>query len=285
MSASDQPPLSVDRSGLNLPPHNVSTVKTVTTPATSYARITASQRVKKPDLPAHNFKALRPCNRDNNSILKVPKDLQLAQASKFQFALIGRFMMNKGVKPKTTRELKAELTSPWHLMLVGKCYFTLKFHNKEDKATAKSHIVWELSSGSLRLREWVKYFNPYKESSSLAQVWVHIYYLLVEFWHPEVLSGIGRWLGQPLKIDGNSIDDEVAHFARILVEIDLAQILPKSMTIDGSDYAFDIEFSYEYIPPYYTKYRMTGHAVNKCRRGKKSVKELVEVVKPNGPQW
>ncbi|XP_057803387.1 uncharacterized protein LOC131018691 [Salvia miltiorrhiza] len=234
---------------------------------------------------------MRPCSCDTIGILKVPKDLQLAQTSKFQFALIGRFMMNKGAKPKTTRELKTELqsiwslTSPWHLMPMGKGYFTLKFYNKEDKATAKSHIVWELSSGSLRLRDWVRYFNPYKESSSLAKVWVRIYYLPVELWHPEVLSSIGRWLGQPLKIDGNSIDDEAAHFARLLVEIDLAQILPEYMTIYGGDYKFHIEFNYEYLPPFCTKYRMTGHAVDKCRRGKKSSKELVEAVKQKGPHW
>ncbi|XP_057775104.1 uncharacterized protein LOC130994087 [Salvia miltiorrhiza] len=151
----------------------------------------------------------------------------------------------------------------------GKGYYTLKFHSSEDKAIAKSQLIWQLSTGSLRLREWVRYFNPYKESSSLAQVWVRIYYLLVEFWHPEVLSGIGRWLGQPLKIDGNSIDDEVAQYARIFVEIDLAQPLAESMVIDGGDYYFNIDLSYEYIPLYCTKCKIVGHSVDRCRKGKK----------------
>ncbi|XP_057785641.1 uncharacterized protein LOC131003176 [Salvia miltiorrhiza] len=199
--------------------------------------------------------------------------------------------MNKGTQPKTARELKDELqslwslTSNWRLMPMGKGYFTLKFNNKEDKAIDKSHLAWELSSGTLRLREWVRFFNPYKESSSLAQVWVRIYYLPVEFWHPEVLSGIGRWLGQPLKIDGNSVDDDVAHYARMLVEVDLANMLPEYMTIDGGDYEFDIEFYYEYIPPFCTKCKMTGHVVDKCRRGKTKGKETVEPVKQNEPNW
>ncbi|XP_057808146.1 uncharacterized protein LOC131022621 [Salvia miltiorrhiza] len=168
---------------------------------------------------------------------------------------------------------------------MGKGYYTLKFHTKEDKATAKAHLIWDLPAGSLRLRDWVHFSNPYKESSSLAQVWVRIYYLPVEFWHPEVLSGIGFWLGQSLKIDGNSIDDDVAHFTRILVEIDLAQPLPENMTIDGGDYSFNIEFSYEYFPLFCTRCRITGHSVDKCRRGKKEAKQPEEIVKPKEPEW
>ncbi|XP_057811679.1 uncharacterized protein LOC131025918 [Salvia miltiorrhiza] len=168
---------------------------------------------------------------------------------------------------------------------MGKGYYTLKFHNKEDKAKAKSHLIWDLPAGSLRLRDWVRYFNPYKESSSLAQVWVRIYYLPVGFWHPEVLAGIGRWLGQPLKIDGNSMDDEVAHFARILVEIDLAQPLPETMAIDDGEYSFNIEFNYEYLPLFCTRCRITGHSVDKCRKGKRVTKAAEELVKPKEPEW
>ncbi|XP_057789149.1 uncharacterized protein LOC131006012 [Salvia miltiorrhiza] len=168
---------------------------------------------------------------------------------------------------------------------MGRGFYTLKFIDKEDKATAKRHVIWDLPAGSIRLRDWVRYFNPYKESSPLAQVWVRVYYLPVEFWHPEVLSGIGRWLGQPLKIDGMSIDDEVAHFARILVEIDLSQPLPEFMTIDGGEYFFNIEFSYEYIPLYCTICKITGHSPDKCRRGKtgKNVEPEAKIIR--GPEW
>ncbi|XP_057808795.1 uncharacterized protein LOC131023267 [Salvia miltiorrhiza] len=153
----------------------------------------------------------------------------------------------------------------------------------EDKAAAKAKLLWELSVGTIRLRDWVRYFDPYKESSSIAQVWVRIYYLPVEFWHPEVISGIGRWLGQPLKIDGTSMTEDVGHFVRMLVEIDLAQPLPETMNIDGGDYTFAVEFSYEYLPLFCTRCKITGHAVDKCRRGTKPNKPSVEVEKPEPP--
>ncbi|XP_057791024.1 uncharacterized protein LOC131007942 [Salvia miltiorrhiza] len=276
----------------NSPSETTAAVVTIATvPKDSYAKVTTPQRLKKPDLPAHKFQALRPITHGDSGILRVPSDLQLFQANKFQHALIGRLLLNKGEKPRTTRDLKAELQSlwaiksPWFLMPMGKGYYTLKFTTPEDKATAKAHVIWDLAAGSIRLRDWVRYFNPYKESSSLAQVWVRIYYLPVEFWHPEVLTGIGHWLGQPLKIDGNSLNDEVAHFARILVEIDLAKTLPENFIIDGGDYSFKIEFCYEYLPLFCTRCKITGHSADKCRKGRKEKQPIEEVPVSKEPEW
>ncbi|XP_057811743.1 uncharacterized protein LOC131025979 [Salvia miltiorrhiza] len=242
----------------------------------SYARITAPQKFRQPDLPAHNFCALRPVRHGDQGTLVIPRDIQDSQLKKFKNALIGRLLLNKGDKPRQSRELKAELqslwkiSSPWHLMPMGKGYYTLRFQSKEDKATAKANLLWNLSVGSLRLRDWVRYFNPYKESSSLAQMWVRIYHLPVEFWHPEIISGIGSWLGQPLKIDGNSMTEDVGHFVRMLIEIDLAQTLPMMLNIDGGDYEFSVEFSYEYIPIFCHRCKITGHSMEKCRKSDKS---------------
>ncbi|XP_057779880.1 uncharacterized protein LOC130998478 [Salvia miltiorrhiza] len=217
---------------------------------------------------------------------------QLFQLNKFKHALIGRLMLNKGDKPRQTRDLKEELqglwkpSAPWHLMPLGKGYYTLKFQSQKDKAAAKEKLLWELSVGSIRLREWVRYFDPYKESSSIAQIWVRIYYLPVELWHPEVILGIGRWLGQPLKIDGISMTEDVGSYMRMLVEVDLAQPLPETMNIDGGDYSFPVEFCYESIPLFCTRCKITGHSMDKCRRGAKSKpSDVVEKPMVKDPQW
>ncbi|XP_057775561.1 uncharacterized protein LOC130994533 [Salvia miltiorrhiza] len=262
------------------------------TPTTSYARVTAPKSTRPKDIPAHKFKALQPIRHGNQGTLVIPRDLQLFQLNKFKHALIGRLMLNKGDKPRQTRDLKEELqglwkpSAPWHLMPMGKGYYTLKFQSQEDKAAAKEKLLWELSVGSIRLRDWVRYFDPYKESSSIAQIWVRIYYLPVELWHPEVISGIGRWLGQPLKIDGISMTEDVGSYVRMLVEVDLAQPLPETMSIDGGDYSFPVEFCYESIPLFCTRCKITGHSVDKCRRGAKSKpSDVVEKPMVKDPQW
>ncbi|XP_057779554.1 uncharacterized protein LOC130998137 [Salvia miltiorrhiza] len=149
---------------------------------------------------------------------------------------------------------------------MGKGFFTLKFGTQQDKDIAKAKTVWDLSSGSLRLREWTRNFDPHKEISSLSQVWVRIYNMPAEYWHPEVFAAIGRTLGFPIKLDGTSANWEVGSFARLLVEIDLSLPLIDSMTIDCDITSFYVEFVYEQLPRYCSLCNITGHVLDKCKR-------------------
>ncbi|XP_057808979.1 uncharacterized protein LOC131023456 [Salvia miltiorrhiza] len=141
-------------------------------------------------------------------------------------------------------ELKNELQnmwkpeSKWQLIPMSKGFYTIKFTTAEDKNCAKRSNMWNLNSGTMRLREWVRNFDPYKEISSLCQVWVRIYYLPVEYWTKEIISSIGRSVGMPIKVDGATVDGDFAHFARVLVEVDLALPLPESAAIECPDRTF-----------------------------------------------
>ncbi|XP_057790736.1 uncharacterized protein LOC131007838 [Salvia miltiorrhiza] len=149
---------------------------------------------------------------------------------------------------------------------MGKGFFTIKFKCMEDKKIAKSKSVIELSSGYVRLREWTKFFDPYKESSSLAQIWVRIYNLPLEFWHPEVIAVVGRAVGHPIRMDSSSASGEVGHFARILIEVDLTLPLLDGVYVDEGTSSCFVEFSYESIPPFCSRCRITGHTADKCKR-------------------
>ncbi|XP_057803614.1 uncharacterized protein LOC131018949 [Salvia miltiorrhiza] len=212
----------------------------------NYAAVVAP-RTKRPDLPAHKYQALNAKTGGDVDFLPIPKEFYRQQVDEFKFALIGRLMIRKGVKPRLTHELKAELQSlwnipnDWQLITMGKGFFTLKFRSLEDKKTAKTNQIQELIDGQLRLREWVPKFNPYKEVSSIAQTWVHIYYLPIELWHPEVITAIGRYLGNPIKVDGCSGAGEVGHYARVLVEIDMSLPLKDGLRMDEDDGAFQTQ--------------------------------------------
>ncbi|XP_057791060.1 uncharacterized protein LOC131008184 [Salvia miltiorrhiza] len=177
-------------------------------------------------------------------------------------------------------EIKAELQSiwqvpnDWQLIPMGKGYFTLKFGSMEDKKMAKKVSTQDINGGLLRLREWVPKFNPYKEASSLVQVWVRIYYLPIELWHPEVISTIGRYLGSPLKIDASSAVGEVGHYARVIIEIDMSLPLREYVMIDEDDSSLYVEFSYENLPAYCNRCKITGHSTDKCRRTKASLENV-----------
>ncbi|XP_057770895.1 uncharacterized protein LOC130990687 [Salvia miltiorrhiza] len=111
---------------------------------------------------------------------------------------------------------------------MAKDFFTVKFSTLNDKRKAKDKVILELSMGQVRLREWSRYFNPYKEASSLAEIWLRIYYLPVEMWTQEIIAGIGYALGHPLRID-HAAHGQAGHFARVQVKVDMAKPLLEYM--------------------------------------------------------
>ncbi|XP_057811615.1 uncharacterized protein LOC131025847 [Salvia miltiorrhiza] len=171
-------------------------------------------------------------------------------------------------------DLKSELqqlwgiASAWQLIPLGKGYYTLRFTMATDKAIAKEKAIWKLSKGNLRLREWTCNFDPFKKNSHLANVWVRIHYLPIEYWNPQVISGIGRFLGHPLKIDGASAGRDFGQFARILVEIDMSLPIPNTILIDMEEFSFHVEFVFENLSLYCGRCKITGHSPNGCRKNK-----------------
>ncbi|XP_057803405.1 uncharacterized protein LOC131018712 [Salvia miltiorrhiza] len=272
-------PLSAPRPpAANLPTNHSSTAVNLEQPPQvsaverSYADAALNRKVKRPHLPAHKFNALRPTKEGNQFSLKIPQEMYLKEVENFKFALIGRLLSHKGDKPRFTLELKTELqhmwniSNEWQLIPLGKGYFTLRFSNAEDNALAKGQLLWELAKGQLRIREWMKCFDPFKVNSPLANVWVRIHYLPIDFWNPEIISGIGRFLGHPLTIDGASAARDFGQYVRILIEIDMSQPLPKTLLIDGETVSFHVEFVFENLPLYCSRCRITGHTPTMCRK-------------------
>ncbi|XP_057811444.1 uncharacterized protein LOC131025665 [Salvia miltiorrhiza] len=224
----------------------------------------------------------------NNTLNPVAKSYaEVSSVEEFQFALIGRILLRKGDKPRPYGDIKKELQElwniqgPWNLIPMGKGYYTCKFSIADDKSRAKKQLLWELPTGSIRLREWAKVFDPYKEVSSLCHTWVHIYYLPVECWHPEVIIGISRHIGLPIKIDNASVEGQFGHFARILLEIDLALPLQESLLVNCDEGSFYVEFVYEQLPHYCTRCKITGHSIDKCKKAEQRDSKARNVNKEN----
>lgn len=111
----------------------------------------------------------------------------------------------------------------------------------------------------MRIREWKPGFDPFKLQLSTAPVWVRIYNLPYEFWHPDLITGIGKALGNPLKIDGNTASGGVGQHARILVDIDFQNTLQESVMIDRGEKSFFVELFYENIPAFCNSCKQVGH--------------------------
>ncbi|XP_057793297.1 uncharacterized protein LOC131009914 [Salvia miltiorrhiza] len=225
----------------------------------TYAAVSRPLLSRKPDVLVHRLTTVQPEKKGDVIVVSIPQDLYQKRMDEFKFALIGRLVLRKGDKPRTTHDLKQELTdiwrptAPWQLVPMGKSFFSIKFQNPDDKALAKKKQMLELSKGSLRLREWTRNFDPYKELSSL-------------------------WT--PIKVDGASADGDVGHYARILVELDLALPIPESALVDCADSYFHVEFGFEQLPFYCNKCKITGHTIDKCRKNQKQEAVLKEAIAP-----
>lgn len=126
----------------------------------------------------------------------------------------------------------------------------MKFSCEADLRKISRFSTFKLSMGLLLLREWKKGFDPYKEQSSVAQVWVRAYHLPAELWHPEVLAATFRGVGNLVKFDGNTMSGNSGHFARALIEVDLSHPIITSVMGGCSDGSLVIDLKYENLPAY-----------------------------------
>lgn len=73
------------------------------------------------------------------------------------------------------------------------------------------------------LQRWVKGSNLYKVNSNLAQVWVRIYEISMEFFQPRIIHALASALRTVLKLDDRTKNGTMCHYARILLEIDMTK--------------------------------------------------------------
>ncbi|XP_057796520.1 uncharacterized protein LOC131012550 [Salvia miltiorrhiza] len=213
-----------------------------------------TEQVSKPrDVPAHDYTILRPELVDLKRCLVLEPSFHQRQVQRFAHAIHGRLILRKGESPRFAADLWEELQQLWK--------------------PAAGWSIHPLGKGILHLQAWVPNFDPYKANSTLVQVWIRIFNLPHEYWHPEVLSGVAREVGTPILIDGQSAQAHVGHFARILVELDVSADIPEALDIKCGDIDFTVKFGYENLPYYCSVCNVVGHNSNECRRNKTTTTE------------
>ncbi|KAH6800556.1 hypothetical protein C2S52_001020 [Perilla frutescens var. hirtella] len=82
----------------------------------------------------------------------------------------------------------------------------------------------------------------------------------------EILVGIAKSVGTPLKFDGNTLHGMVGYYDRILIEIDMLHTLQSSVMIDRGDTSFFVDLHYESLPLFCNECKIVGHSTSKCRK-------------------
>jgi hypothetical protein len=182
------------------------------------------------------------------------------------YALVGKFL---GLWP-SERDLIKWIQYWWkprghyELQLGSKGFFTIIFHNLEDRNRIFDGGSYFYNSAGLFLRFWTEKFSPEKEDFTHAPVWLRLYSLPQEFWLEEVLAGIGNTIGIYVKSSEATKQRRYTSYARICVYLNIAKPLPGSITLEYHDEDWSQTIDYEHIPFRCRKCHEHGHLFREC---------------------
>ncbi|CAI9106079.1 OLC1v1005137C1 [Oldenlandia corymbosa var. corymbosa] len=115
--------------------------------------------------------------------------------------------------------------------------------------------------------KWMPGFR-FEEDPPVVPIWVALYDLPIEFMHLEVIYSMATALGQPLKVDTQTLNMTRPSVARFCPEVDLTKVLPKSVKVGRKGRKHEQFFTFERIPSYCSKCCKIGHKDIDCRVGK-----------------
>jgi hypothetical protein len=182
------------------------------------------------------------------------------------YALVGKFL---GLWP-SERDLVKWIQYWWkpkghyELQLGSKGFFTIIFHNLEDRNRIFDGGPYFYNSAGLFLRFWTEKFSPEKEDFAHAPVWIRLYSLPQEFWLEEVLAGIGNTIGIYVKSSEATKQRRYTSYACICVYLNIAKPLLGSIILEYHDEDWTQTIDYEHIPFRCRKCHEHGHLFREC---------------------
>jgi hypothetical protein len=159
-------------------------------------------------------------------------------------------------------------------------YFLLRFHSSTDKDVVLMQGPYTIRNMPMLLRDWKPDFSLKRDMLRTLPVWVKLPQLPLYLWGAKSLSKIGSALGNPLVTDECTAHKLRVSYARILIEMDVTQELPQSITIrDNEGNKMKQLVEYEWKPLFFGQCQKLGHICDKI-----PPKKTQPVWKPKPPE-
>lgn len=188
---------------ITAPPSQPYVVCTKDQPSGSFAEVIRGTHSRNA---AADFQPLSPVKKGDYYSVAVDDELYHQRIKACEASLIGRLILAKGDKPWRMVDLQQRLQDiwrpqhPWRMISLGKGYYNFQFDSVSDRARVWDRGSWIVKPGTLRLQQWSPDFNPYKLKTSVAQLWIRIYELSLEYWHPSIILGVAKAAGNPITL-------------------------------------------------------------------------------------
>ncbi|XP_060201907.1 uncharacterized protein LOC132630340 [Lycium barbarum] len=111
-------------------------------------------------------------------------------------------------------------------------YYFFRFANELDKMDILQNGPYTFDYRPLVLKQWTAEFQMGKESIRQMPLWVTFPNLPVEYWSIENLGRIASYIGNLVCTDSLIAKEERISYARMLIELDVTQLLPEQMVIE-----------------------------------------------------
>lgn len=154
-------------------------------------------------------------------------------------------------------------------------FYMVKFDIKEDREKVINGGPWMIFDHYLAVSTWSPEFISPAAKVTKTLAWVRIPCLNVLFYDESYLLSVARAIGNPIKVDRNTVKKDIGRFARIYVELDLTQAIVGKICIEN----FWYKIEYEGLHVICTKCGCYGHRSREC-----TATMPVEVTQKTPPQ-
>ena len=216
----------------------------------------------------HNAELHHSNNNDLNTEdweIQLTPELKRKLAGPWQTSIILKLMG----RPLRYRALQTKLASIWrpsgmtHFIDIGYGFFIMRFDETKDYHHALMDGPWFVGDQYLHVQAWEANFHPHTAKISTTAVWIRLEQLPIEYYHTEFLKHVGHKLGKLLKVDAITSAAIRGRYARLCVQINMTNPLPKRVKI----VSFWQDIVYENLPLLCYRCGRIGHREAHCSEG------------------
>ncbi|GKV25846.1 hypothetical protein SLEP1_g35229 [Rubroshorea leprosula] len=168
--------------------------------------------------------------------------------------------------------------------------FLFKIPDPSTRAWVLNFGPWHVAHKTLVMRKWEPNYKEFKQDPKRMPIWVKLWDVPMDLLSVDSLCYIASGIGVPLALDKATEDRTRVDFAKVCVEIEVAnaQDLPEIIPVDIEDFpSVDIRVEYPWLPTTYGSCKKKRHTSRNCKtkkpKPKTYKKEWVEVAGKNKP--
>ncbi|XP_062116247.1 uncharacterized protein LOC133830306 [Humulus lupulus] len=141
----------------------------------------------------------------------------------------------------------------------------VKFRDEATRDLVLESGVIHFDRKPVILRPWTTDIDTLKSIKSVP-VWIRLPDLGLQYWGTKCLSALVSTIGKPIMIDKVTKDRSMIKFARILVDMEISDTLPKFINyINERGQVMDQLIDYEWLPTKCSNCKKLGHTASSCK--------------------